>query len=44
MDLGEVARGEKMALQRTDPESYITECTLEYDNEKVFAGADLAVF
>ena len=29
----EVSRGEKMALRRTDPESYFTEYTLAYEDE-----------
>ena len=29
--VGEVSRGEKMALRGTDPESYITEYTLVYE-------------
>ena len=33
-----------MALQGTDPESYITEYTLVFENEKVLAAADFAVF
>jgi len=29
---GEVSRGEKMLESGTDPESYITECTLVYED------------
>ena len=29
---GEVSRGDKMAVRGTDPESYITEYTLAYEN------------
>ena len=29
---GEVPRGEKMLYSGTDPESYITECTLVYED------------
>ena len=29
---GEVPRGEKMLFSGTDPESYITECTLVYED------------
>ena len=31
---GEVSRGEKMALRGTDPESYITECTLASEDKQ----------
>ena len=30
---GEVSRGEKVALQRTEPESYITEYTLSHEHK-----------
>ena len=43
MGSGEVSRGEKMLLSGTDPESYITECTLVYEDnkedEQVFGGS-----
>ena len=32
IDFGEVSRGEKMTLRGTDPESYITEYTLVYED------------
>ena len=32
---GEVSRGEKMALKVSDPDSYITEYTLVYEDKKV---------
>ena len=33
--VGEVPRGEKMLVSVTDPESYITEHTLVYEEQKV---------
>ena len=39
MTSGEVSRGEKMILRRTDPESYITEYTVVYE-DKTIAGQD----
>ena len=33
IDSGLVSRGEKVALRGTDPESYITEYTLVYEDE-----------
>jgi len=36
LPFGEISRGEKMALRGTDPESYITEYTLVYeDNQSI---------
>jgi len=32
---GEVSRGEKMLYSGTDPESYITECTLVYEEKNL---------
>jgi hypothetical protein len=33
--VGDVSRGEKMALRGTDPETYITEYTLVYEDQLV---------
>jgi hypothetical protein len=38
----EVSRGEKIALRGTDPESYITEYTLVYEDERIERTSNLA--
>ena len=41
---GEVSRGEKMLYSGTDPESYITEYTLVYEEKRALSGCRDQVF
>ena len=38
IDSGEVSRGDKMALRRTDPKSYVIEYTLVYEGKMAYVG------
>ena len=40
---GEVSREEKMALRGTDPESYITDYTLVYEDKLLWSGTRASV-